>query len=130
MSENTQARARTSVAYDFAALVGLSVRGSVGTAISNAFAFCLLGATNALYNDLFSPSTGIANFILCPVILLWQILYSFYNYAEMIKREPGFFGTRAWSHYGSIYLRHFNELDHEYVTRLSRGYKGEGDGAS
>ena len=43
----------------------------------------------------------------------------------MIKREPGFFGTRAWSHYGSIYLRHFNELDHEYVTRLSRGYKGE-----
>jgi len=66
---------------------------------------------------------GIANFILCPVILLWQILYSFYNYAEMIKREPGFFGTRAWSHYGSIYLRHFNELDHEYVTRLSRGYK-------
>ena len=59
------------------------------------------------------------------MILLWQILYSFYNYAEMIKREPGFFGTRAWSHYGSIYLRHFNELDHEYVTRLSRGYKGE-----
>ena len=70
------------------------------------------------------PSKGVANFVLCPIILLWQILYSFYNYAEMIKREPGFFGTRAWSHYGSFYLRHFNELDHEFVTRLSRGYKG------
>ena len=68
---------------------------------------------------------GVANFILCPIILLWQILYSFYNYAEMIKREPGFFGTRAWSQFGSIYLRHFNELDHEFVTRLSRGYKGK-----
>lgn len=66
---------------------------------------------------------GIANFVLCPVILLWQILYSFYNYAEMIKREPGFFGARSWSHFGTVYLRHFNELDHELVTRLSRGYK-------
>jgi autophagy-related protein 9 len=26
---------------------------------------------------------GIANFLLCPLILLWQILYSFFNYAEV-----------------------------------------------
>jgi autophagy-related protein 9 len=26
---------------------------------------------------------GIANFVLCPLILLWQILYSFFNYAEV-----------------------------------------------
>lgn len=26
---------------------------------------------------------GIANFILCPLIFLWQILYSFFRYAEV-----------------------------------------------
>ncbi|XP_064613606.1 autophagy-related protein 9A-like [Liolophura sinensis] len=66
---------------------------------------------------------GIANFILCPVIFLWQILYSFFRYAELIKREPGALGVRRWSNYGRLYLRHFNELDHEFTARLNRGYK-------
>ncbi|XP_074109229.1 autophagy-related protein 9 isoform X1 [Cotesia typhae] len=66
---------------------------------------------------------GIANFILCPLILLWQILYSFFNYAEIIKREPGTLGTRMWSLYGRLYLRHFNELDHELNARLNRAYR-------
>lgn len=26
---------------------------------------------------------GVANFVLCPLILLWQILYSFFNYGEV-----------------------------------------------
>ncbi|KAL2711532.1 autophagy-related protein 9A isoform X1 [Vespula squamosa] len=66
---------------------------------------------------------GIANFVLCPLILLWQILYSFFNYAEIIKREPGTLGTRMWSLYGRLYLRHFNELDHELNARLNRAYR-------
>ncbi|KAK0073901.1 hypothetical protein PV326_012949, partial [Microctonus aethiopoides] len=66
---------------------------------------------------------GIANFILCPLILLWQILYSFFNYGEIIKREPGTLGTRMWSLYGRLYLRHFNELDHELNARLNRAYR-------
>ncbi|CAL7942786.1 unnamed protein product [Xylocopa violacea] len=66
---------------------------------------------------------GIANFILCPLILLWQILYSFFNYVEIIKREPGTLGTRMWSLYGRLYLRHFNELDHELNARLNRAYR-------
>ncbi|XP_067005756.1 autophagy-related protein 9A isoform X2 [Anabrus simplex] len=66
---------------------------------------------------------GIANFVLCPVILLWQILYSFFNYAEVIKREPGSLGSRCWSLYGRLYLRHFNELDHELNARLNRAYR-------
>lgn len=65
---------------------------------------------------------GIANFLLCPLILLWQILYSFFNYGEIIKREPGSLGTRMWSLYGRLYLRHFNELDHELNARLNRAY--------
>uniref|UniRef100_A0A8D0HCT9 Autophagy-related protein 9 n=1 Tax=Sphenodon punctatus TaxID=8508 RepID=A0A8D0HCT9_SPHPU len=66
---------------------------------------------------------GIANFLLCPLILIWQILYAFFSYTEILKREPGSLGARCWSLYGRCYLRHFNELDHELHSRLSRGYK-------
>ncbi|KAJ9595907.1 hypothetical protein L9F63_012926, partial [Diploptera punctata] len=66
---------------------------------------------------------GIVNFAMCPLILLWQILYSFFNYAEMIKREPGTLSLRSWSLYGRLYLRHFNELDHELNARLNRAYQ-------
>ncbi|XP_043275095.1 autophagy-related protein 9A isoform X2 [Venturia canescens] len=66
---------------------------------------------------------GVANLILCPLILLWQILYSFFNYGELIKREPGTLGSRTWSLYGRLYLRHFNELDHELNARLNRAYR-------
>ncbi|OXB69219.1 hypothetical protein ASZ78_011339 [Callipepla squamata] len=66
---------------------------------------------------------GIANFLLCPLILIWQILYAFFSYTEILKREPGSLGARCWSLYGRCYLRHFNELDHELQSRLSKGYK-------
>lgn len=66
---------------------------------------------------------GIANFVLCFPILLWQILYTFFNYAETIKREPSVLAMRTWSLYGRLYLRHFNELDHELNARLSRAYR-------
>ncbi|MCJ8730071.1 hypothetical protein PDJAM_G00113620 [Pangasius djambal] len=66
---------------------------------------------------------GIANLLLCPVILIWQILYAFFSYTEIIKREPGSLGARCWSLFGRCYLRHFNELDHELMSRLSKGYK-------
>lgn len=66
---------------------------------------------------------GIANFILSPFILLWVILYSFFTYAEMVKREPDSFGARRWSCYGRLFFRHFNELDHELDTRLSKAYE-------
>ncbi len=66
---------------------------------------------------------GIANLILSPVILLWQILYSFFRYAEVVKREPGLLGARRWSLFARLYTRHFNELDHEFDARLNRAYK-------
>ncbi|XP_058035306.1 autophagy-related protein 9B isoform X2 [Ahaetulla prasina] len=66
---------------------------------------------------------GIANLLLCPFILVWQVLYAFFSYTEALKREPGSLGARRWSLYGRLYLRHFNELDHELHARLSRGYK-------
>ncbi|XP_058622101.1 autophagy-related protein 9B [Onychostoma macrolepis] len=67
--------------------------------------------------------TGLVNLLLCPFVLVWQVLYAFFSYAEVIKREPGNLGARRWSLYGRLYLRHFNELDHELQGRLGRGYK-------
>lgn len=66
---------------------------------------------------------AVANLIFAPLIFLWQILYAFFNYAELIKREPGTLGVRNWSLYGRLYLRHFNELDHELQARLSRAHR-------
>ncbi|XP_062847923.1 autophagy-related protein 9B [Trichomycterus rosablanca] len=66
---------------------------------------------------------GVANLMLCPLVLVWQTLYAFFSYAEAIKREPGSLGTRRWSLFGRLYLRHFNELDHELRERLSRAYR-------
>lgn len=66
---------------------------------------------------------ALANLLFAPVILLWQILYAFFGYAEIIKREPGSLGMRNWSMYGRLYLRHFNELEHELQARLSRAHR-------
>lgn len=66
---------------------------------------------------------GLANLLLCPFILVWQVLYAFFSYTEIIRREPGSLGARRWSLFGRLYLRHFNELNHELHGRLGRGYK-------
>ncbi|KAG8432223.1 hypothetical protein GDO86_016751 [Hymenochirus boettgeri] len=66
---------------------------------------------------------GLANLVLCPLVLVWQILYAFFSYTEVLRREPGSLGARCWSLYGRCYLRHFNELDHQLQARLSRAYK-------
>lgn len=66
---------------------------------------------------------ALANFILTPLIFLWQLMYFFFNYGDLLKREPGALGVRCWSQYGRLYLRHFNELDHELDARLNRAYR-------
>uniref|UniRef100_A0A1L8DUW8 Autophagy-related protein 9 n=1 Tax=Nyssomyia neivai TaxID=330878 RepID=A0A1L8DUW8_9DIPT len=66
---------------------------------------------------------ALTNLILFPFIFLWSLMYFFFNYAELLKREPGKLGTRCWSQYGRLYLRHLNELDHELDARLNRAYR-------
>ena len=66
---------------------------------------------------------ALLNFLMMPLIFFWQVLYCFFNYAELIKREPGSLGVRKWSQYGRLYLRHLNELDHELKARLTRAYE-------
>uniref|UniRef100_A0A8C9EUW1 Autophagy-related protein 9 n=1 Tax=Pavo cristatus TaxID=9049 RepID=A0A8C9EUW1_PAVCR len=66
---------------------------------------------------------GAANLLLCPLVLVWQLLYAFFSYAEVLRRRPGVLGARRWSLYGRLYLRHFNELQHELAARLGRGHR-------
>lgn len=66
---------------------------------------------------------GLVNLALTPLVLAFQVMYFFYSYTDLIKREPGVLGLRTWSPYGRLFLRHFNELDHELNTRLCRGYR-------
>jgi autophagy-related protein 9 len=63
------------------------------------------------------------NFFLMPLLLCWQIMYIFFSCAGLVKREPGCLGVRKWSRYGRLYLRHFNEYDHELKARLDLAYK-------
>ncbi|XP_004536765.1 autophagy-related protein 9A isoform X2 [Ceratitis capitata] len=66
---------------------------------------------------------AIANLILAPVIFVWQCLYFSFSYINILRKEPGTLGMRTWSNYGRLYLRHFNELDHELDARLNRAYE-------
>ncbi|XP_037038233.1 autophagy-related protein 9A isoform X2 [Bradysia coprophila] len=63
------------------------------------------------------------NLLLSPLVFLWSLMVFFFSYADLIKREPGTLGTRCWSQYGMLYMRHFNELDHELHARLNRAYR-------
>ena len=40
---------------------------------------------------------------------------------QEVKREPRFLGARRWSLFSRLYLRHFNELDHEFNSRYTHG---------
>ncbi|XP_050533947.1 autophagy-related protein 9A-like [Daktulosphaira vitifoliae] len=62
------------------------------------------------------------NLLLCPVVFTWQLIYKLCDNAQIIKNEPSVLSVRIWSLYSKIYLRHFNELDHELSARLSRAY--------
>ena len=41
---------------------------------------------------------GMANLLLCPVILVWQILYAFFSYTEVSKR------TQTRTHTSTVLL--------------------------
>lgn len=55
------------------------------------------------------------------VVCSGVLIHNFYQ--KLIKREPSTLGMRCWSQYGKLFLRHFNELDHELDARLNRAYR-------
>ncbi|KAH8269439.1 hypothetical protein KR018_002977 [Drosophila ironensis] len=66
---------------------------------------------------------ALLNLLLAPVIFVWQLIYFSFSYANILRKEPNALGLRTWSNYGRLYLRHFNELDHELDARLNRAYE-------
>ncbi|KAI1304101.1 Autophagy-related protein 9A [Halotydeus destructor] len=84
---------------------------------SNRIAIANQLARNCLY-------LAAANLVLFPFVAVWQLLTTFFMYAESLKRDPSMvLGPRTWSLYARWYCRHFNELDHQLDDRLNRGYK-------
>ncbi|KAI6236777.1 Autophagy-related protein 9 [Aphelenchoides besseyi] len=65
---------------------------------------------------------GVVNLVFFPFVFLYQMLFSFFSYAELIRRDPGVLGSRKYSNYGRLRLRHYNELDHELNSRLNKSY--------
>ncbi|KAM3717681.1 Autophagy-related protein 9A [Dirofilaria immitis] len=66
---------------------------------------------------------AIGNFILFPLVFIYQVLYFFFTYGELLKRDPSSFAMRRYSNFGRNKLRHFNELDHELRIRLSKSHR-------
>ena len=66
---------------------------------------------------------AVLNLVFAPFILMWQLIYSFFTYVEMAKREPDVFGKRRWTEFTRLKLRHFNELEREFNARLTRAYR-------
>ncbi|KAL5276671.1 ATG9A family protein [Megaselia abdita] len=66
---------------------------------------------------------AIVNFLMIPFIFCYQIIHFSFGYVAILRKEPGSLGIRTWSNYGRLYLRHFNELDHELEARLNRAYE-------
>lgn len=83
------------------------------------------GARNQLANEMSNRIllVGLANLVLSPFIFFYQLLLSFFSYADLIKRDPSSLGMRKWSLFSRLYLRHYNEVEHEFNARLARAYK-------
>lgn len=65
---------------------------------------------------------GFFNLIMAPVIFLAQLIAFICANAERFRYQPSTLFGRRWSNYARLYLRHFNELQHEFETRLKQAY--------
>ncbi|KAG8188286.1 hypothetical protein JTE90_012119 [Oedothorax gibbosus] len=66
---------------------------------------------------------GVRSALMAPFQISYQVLSFLISYSGFLRYEPGFLAKRRWSHYSRLYLRHFNEMDHELDARLCRAYK-------
>lgn len=65
---------------------------------------------------------GALNLALSPFIFFGQLLAFACANAERFRYQPAILFGRRWSNYAKFYLRHFNELHHEYAVRVSQAY--------
>lgn len=65
---------------------------------------------------------GLVGLCLSPFVLLIQLLLFMCSNSKRLRYEPASLFGRRWSNYAHYYLRHFNELNHEFVVRLNQAY--------
>ncbi|VDQ01991.1 unnamed protein product, partial [Trichobilharzia regenti] len=65
---------------------------------------------------------GIINLVMAPIIFIAQLIAFICANAERFRYQPSTLFGRRWSNYARLYLRHFNELQHEFGTRLKQAY--------
>ncbi|KAF8567345.1 hypothetical protein P879_05652 [Paragonimus westermani] len=66
---------------------------------------------------------GLLNLLFAPVILFAQLLVFICSNAERIRYQPASILGRRWSNYAHLYLRHYNELQHQFTVRLNLAYQ-------
>ncbi|CAH8514253.1 unnamed protein product [Schistosoma turkestanicum] len=65
---------------------------------------------------------GLINLLMAPIIFIAQLIAFICANAERLRHQPSTMFGRRWSNYAHLYLRHFNELQHEFETRLKQAY--------
>lgn len=87
-----------------------------------------LGGREKLAEELAKQSRiiGLVGLILSPLAFLVQLLMFLFTNAQRLRYEPAQLFGRSWSNYARLYLRHFNELQHEFEMRLRQAYNPAG----
>lgn len=66
---------------------------------------------------------GFILFILSPFVLLFELLYLFFHYAQAFKDSPDSLSFRRWTPQAKWRIREYNELPHLFNKRLSKSYE-------
>ncbi|CAL8095210.1 unnamed protein product [Calicophoron daubneyi] len=66
---------------------------------------------------------GIVNIVVAPTIWLFQILSLLCSVAGRLRYNPSSLFGRQWSAYARCYLRHYNELPHQFLVRMGQAYE-------
>lgn len=77
----------------------------------------------ALHLSKMARVLGTLNLLFSPIILLAQLLVFVCSNAERIRYKPTSILGRRWSNYAHFYLRHYNELPHQFSLRISMAYE-------
>ncbi|KAH0785295.1 autophagy protein [Histomonas meleagridis] len=66
---------------------------------------------------------GIILLIFSPFVLIFELLYLFFNYAQAIRNSPDSLSRRRWTTQAKWKIREYNELPHLFNERISKSYE-------
>jgi autophagy-related protein 9 len=66
---------------------------------------------------------ALANLLLAPLIILYRLVYFFFNLSGEWRKNASVLSTRQWSPLAQWKLREYCEADHHFRERLARSYK-------